>query len=378
MDFDSSSKFISSLAKFLQSLCNGYVEFDNGVEVIGHIYINVDTGKKIDYVLNEKVCKTDENSVTFISNSFHAQPAEKPKPTDKISASQSNDNESAVGSHEDEIIIMDEPESSNIGTLPLHQQQQKRPSKRSHQEKFSSSHRQQSKYSRTNPSVGQTNGSQSQNSDSLHSENSSKELAGHFPGNSIVTAATESDMSHLSSVFPQSFNDPPSSQLTDDKDIKPQLDADLNVVNVKQEYDPSQEGIEEDQEGSSTLNGELESTASAWVRGRTKDPALVSIGYSALAPTTDNTTTPASKVLRAEAVCENIETAQINLNESECADSVNDASVCVSNKRNSETSGEAHVIPLQNKKSLKFKEKCKNIKPSEVIEKLDSELTSLK
>ena len=83
MDYDSSTKFISSLAKFLQSLCNGYVEFDNGVQVIGHLYLNVDTGKTIDYVLNEKVCKTDENSVTFISNSFHAQPAEKPKPPGK-------------------------------------------------------------------------------------------------------------------------------------------------------------------------------------------------------------------------------------------------------------------------------------------------------
>jgi hypothetical protein len=112
MDFDSSSKFIASLAKFLQSLCNGYVEFDKGVEVIGHIYLHVDsdTGKKIDYVLNEKVCKND-NSVTFISNSFHAQPAEKPKPPKKSTETEKQS---------DETVVMNEtdvPNSTNVGTL---------------------------------------------------------------------------------------------------------------------------------------------------------------------------------------------------------------------------------------------------------------------
>ena len=113
MDFDSSSKFIASLAKFLQSLCNGYVDFDKGVEVIGHIYLNVDsdTGKKIDYVLNEKVCKND-NSVTFISHSFHAQPAEKPKPPKKESDKPKDD----------ETVVMDDPvetipSSTNVGTV---------------------------------------------------------------------------------------------------------------------------------------------------------------------------------------------------------------------------------------------------------------------
>ncbi|BFZ01796.1 hypothetical protein BsWGS_04839 [Bradybaena similaris] len=115
MDFDSSSKFIASLAKFLQSLCNGYVDFDKGVEVIGHIYINVDsdTGKKVDYVLNEKVCKND-NSITFISNSFHAQPAEKPKPPPKKAAEPEKQKE--------EPIVMDDsgqtiPNSTNVGTI---------------------------------------------------------------------------------------------------------------------------------------------------------------------------------------------------------------------------------------------------------------------
>ncbi|RUS74168.1 hypothetical protein EGW08_018083, partial [Elysia chlorotica] len=112
MDFDSSSKFVASLAKFLQSLCNGYVDFDKGVEVIGHIHINVDSdlGKKVDYVLNERVCKND-NSITFISNSFPAQPAEKPQPpSKKAQESDKNDGE------QDESGQM-VPSSTNVGTI---------------------------------------------------------------------------------------------------------------------------------------------------------------------------------------------------------------------------------------------------------------------
>ncbi|XP_059147071.1 uncharacterized protein LOC131934887 isoform X11 [Physella acuta] len=115
MDFDSSSKFIQSLAKFLQSLCNGYVDFDKGVEVIGHIYINVDsdTGKKVDYVLNEKVCKND-NSITFISNSFHAQPAEKPKPIPKKAAEPEKQNEDTIVMEDSGQAV---PNSTNVGTM---------------------------------------------------------------------------------------------------------------------------------------------------------------------------------------------------------------------------------------------------------------------
>ncbi|RUS74167.1 hypothetical protein EGW08_018082, partial [Elysia chlorotica] len=232
MDFDSSSKFISSLAKFLQSLCNGYVEFNNGVEVIGHIYINVDTGKKIDYVLNEKVCKTDENSVTFISNSFHAQPAEKPKQVEKVPKS-NTDGEIVTGTEEDEIVIMDEPESENIGTLPHHQQHQhkkSRPSKRSHSHSqgFSSGQRQFSKLSKTDDSLGQNSNNSHVQSESLHSENNLSKPT-HFP-------STDTNMSHLP-VFPQSFSESSSSHPKEDRDIKPQLDEDLSIINVKQEYD---------------------------------------------------------------------------------------------------------------------------------------------
>ncbi|GFR65869.1 hypothetical protein ElyMa_005542500 [Elysia marginata] len=242
MDFDSSSKFISSLAKFLQSLCNGYVEFNNGVEVIGHIYINVDTGKKIDYILNEKVCKTEENSVTFISNSFHAQPAEKPKPV-KPPKPNNSETENAVSLQlqEEEIIIMDDAESESVSTRPVQQHQKNRPLKRSHNQGFSSGHR--SKFGKTDQSAGHSVHNSQFPLDSLHSEDSSSNSK-HFSRNSSMTPATGTDMSHEPKVFPQSFGDSSNSH-TEERDIKPCLDEDLNLVNVKQEYDVSGQGGEE-------------------------------------------------------------------------------------------------------------------------------------
>ncbi|XP_076460709.1 uncharacterized protein LOC143293577 isoform X5 [Babylonia areolata] len=114
MDEESSTKFMGSLTKFLQSLCNGYVEFEDGVELIGHIYLSVDagkTGKKLNYFLNEKVCKND-NSVTFISNSFHAQPEGKAK---------GQSGKDGEGKKDDEVSETSEsvPKSTNAGTVPL-------------------------------------------------------------------------------------------------------------------------------------------------------------------------------------------------------------------------------------------------------------------
>ncbi|KAL8586357.1 hypothetical protein ACOMHN_022972 [Nucella lapillus] len=124
MDSDSSSKFIGSLTKFLQSLCNGYVEFSRGVELVGHIYLNIDTGEKVDYVLHERVSKNDENSVTFVSNSFHAQPLDKEKtPENKDNSSKFGAGaKSKSSSDDDDIVIVDQsrgvPGSSNSGTIP--------------------------------------------------------------------------------------------------------------------------------------------------------------------------------------------------------------------------------------------------------------------
>ncbi|KAH9510184.1 hypothetical protein Btru_043695 [Bulinus truncatus] len=259
MDFDSSSKFISSLAKFLQSLCNGYVEFNSGVEVIGHIYLNVDTGKKIDYILNEKVCKTDENSVTFISNSFHAQPAERPKPAQKgVSDSLTVTSvTSDTRADDEEIVIMEEPESKNVGTLPSRERLHRknispyskvgRPAKRPHSQSFSSINKHLPKQYKSDPPSG-SNGAQ-HDVETSHTDNPSSMGSTQLSNETSLTAATDSDISHLSKVFPQTFNETSNNQSThEERDIKPQLDSDMNIVQVKQEITHTEQGGEEDQE----------------------------------------------------------------------------------------------------------------------------------
>lgn len=72
MNSESANKFISALVKALQTLCHGYVEFNDGIEIIGHIYLNIDSGSSFDYVVKEKLSKNAENSTVFVSKSFQA------------------------------------------------------------------------------------------------------------------------------------------------------------------------------------------------------------------------------------------------------------------------------------------------------------------
>jgi len=77
MDYGTSAQFVSSLVKSLQALCNGYVEFDTWVQVRGQLYLNTDTGKTIEFVIDEKVCKTNEYSVSYSGNRLQAPRAER-------------------------------------------------------------------------------------------------------------------------------------------------------------------------------------------------------------------------------------------------------------------------------------------------------------
>ena len=71
MDETTSSKFSKSHAEFLQYLCKGLVGFNKTVIVTGHLYVTIDSGDNLEYVINEKLCKIDgEESINYISNSF--------------------------------------------------------------------------------------------------------------------------------------------------------------------------------------------------------------------------------------------------------------------------------------------------------------------
>jgi len=80
IDVAIANRFISSLSKSLQALCHGCMDFDSGIEIGGYIYVKIDSESKADYVVDEKVQKSTDNSMKFVSNSFLAL-KDKTKPT---------------------------------------------------------------------------------------------------------------------------------------------------------------------------------------------------------------------------------------------------------------------------------------------------------
>ncbi|XP_050398190.1 uncharacterized protein LOC126816064 isoform X2 [Patella vulgata] len=118
MNNKSAVEFINSVVRNLQVLCHSNVDFSEDVEVIGHIYLSVDKSKKFNYILNEKVCKSDNSSTVFVSNSFHADQNEK---TDSDSAKQSNKAKPSpsTGPSTDERLRFPIPPKQNIPSKRL-------------------------------------------------------------------------------------------------------------------------------------------------------------------------------------------------------------------------------------------------------------------
>ncbi|KAK6174498.1 hypothetical protein SNE40_017763 [Patella caerulea] len=88
MDPEEANKFINALVKNLQVLCHGHVNFNNSIQVIGHLYLNVDSDTNIDYIVNEKVCKNDTSSTVFVSKSYHSEPKGSAKPESDVNKGQ--------------------------------------------------------------------------------------------------------------------------------------------------------------------------------------------------------------------------------------------------------------------------------------------------
>ncbi|KAL8613310.1 hypothetical protein ACOMHN_052550 [Nucella lapillus] len=70
----SSAQFISSLVKSLQMFCHGYMDFEDNIEIIGHINLRIDNRHKLDYIVSEHVSKQGQESTCFQSNSYHSLP----------------------------------------------------------------------------------------------------------------------------------------------------------------------------------------------------------------------------------------------------------------------------------------------------------------
>ena len=92
MDVDTATRFITSLTKSLQAVIHGCLDFERDIELGGYVYLRVDNAQRVDYVLSEKMQKSGVNSMTFLSNSFHAIPQASP---DQTRPSQQKDSGSA-------------------------------------------------------------------------------------------------------------------------------------------------------------------------------------------------------------------------------------------------------------------------------------------
>ena len=99
------SKFISSLVKSLQILCNGQVDFSESIEIVGYINVKVDQKHKFDYVVDEHVSKEGNDSSTiFISNSYqslrHKQKSSKDETVQKRTQGSSNSEKTVLSNPE--------------------------------------------------------------------------------------------------------------------------------------------------------------------------------------------------------------------------------------------------------------------------------------
>ena len=116
LDTESETKFINALVKSVQSLCHGYLDFHSGVEIIGHINLSVDKGSSLHYILEEKVCKNEENSTLFISNSFHAQNQKhEGQPTTEDSQKEPSENQD-IDKTDYKVLIKAGNASSSVST----------------------------------------------------------------------------------------------------------------------------------------------------------------------------------------------------------------------------------------------------------------------
>lgn len=112
MDEDTATRFVSSLVKSIQALCNGYINFTSSIEVIGHIHLNIDRNVKFNYVLTEEVSKSvSEGATLFASHSYHSHPPP------SVATKQSSDTPRPNRRKSHQVPRIDDSDPLNIVTL---------------------------------------------------------------------------------------------------------------------------------------------------------------------------------------------------------------------------------------------------------------------
>ena len=69
MDMNACDEFVSCMNKFIQTLSSGNLQFDRYFQLKGQLYLSLDDGQSVEFVVDEKVCKTNvNNSIIIFTN----------------------------------------------------------------------------------------------------------------------------------------------------------------------------------------------------------------------------------------------------------------------------------------------------------------------
>ena len=69
MDVTSCNEFISCVNKFIQTLSSGGLQFHKYFQLRGHLYLSLDDDSSVEFIVDEKVCKTNvNNSIVIFTN----------------------------------------------------------------------------------------------------------------------------------------------------------------------------------------------------------------------------------------------------------------------------------------------------------------------
>ena len=63
--------FLSSLTSFLHThLCESYLESGNPLHCTGHLYLTVEAGDNVEFIVDEQILKTDDRQISYESRSL--------------------------------------------------------------------------------------------------------------------------------------------------------------------------------------------------------------------------------------------------------------------------------------------------------------------
>merc|ERR1712154_267159 len=130
MNLKFTPKFLESLTAFLHTVCDGDdLEFQSLVQFSGHIFMTIDNGKTIQYIVDEKIFKAENNQLTSVGQSFNTLSYGIPQEVNSnlsvdteehsFSNDLSNHGEEIAAAHDSELAKSDNTYNVNVSNMNL-------------------------------------------------------------------------------------------------------------------------------------------------------------------------------------------------------------------------------------------------------------------